>query len=54
MFISRGICKVEALTRLLYQRDVDLGWRLWIHGYRILRSDSIVFHKGALQADATR
>jgi GT2 family glycosyltransferase len=31
----------------LYHEDVDLGWRLWIQGYRILRSTrSIVFHKG--------
>lgn len=30
----------------LYNEDVDLGWRLWLHGYRILRSArSLVFHK---------
>lgn len=30
----------------LYCEDVDLGWRLWLRGYRVLRSTrSIVFHK---------
>lgn len=31
----------------LYHEDVDLGWRLWIHGYRVLRATrSLVYHKG--------
>lgn len=30
----------------LYCEDVDLGWRLWLHGYRVLRSTrSLLFHK---------
>lgn len=30
----------------LYCEDVELGWRLWLHGYRVLRSTrSLVFHK---------
>jgi GT2 family glycosyltransferase len=30
----------------LYCEDVDLGWRLWLRGYRVLRSTrSIVYHK---------
>jgi GT2 family glycosyltransferase/glycosyltransferase involved in cell wall biosynthesis len=30
----------------LYHEDVDLGWRLWSRGYRVLRSTrSIVYHK---------
>ena len=30
----------------LYCEDVDLGWRLWLRGYRVLRSTrSLVFHK---------
>jgi GT2 family glycosyltransferase len=30
----------------LYCEDVDLGWRLWLHGYRVLRSTcSLVFHE---------
>jgi hypothetical protein len=31
----------------LYHEDVDLGWRLWLRGYRILRSArSLVYHRG--------
>lgn len=31
----------------LYHEDVDLGWRLWLQGYRVLRSaGSIVYHRG--------
>lgn len=31
----------------MYHEDVDLGWRLWIHGYKVLRSSgSIVYHRG--------
>jgi GT2 family glycosyltransferase/glycosyltransferase involved in cell wall biosynthesis len=35
----------------LYNEDVDLGWRLWLHGYRVIRSTrSLVFHKGGASA----
>jgi GT2 family glycosyltransferase len=31
----------------LYHEDVDLGWRLWLRGYRVLRSAaSLVYHRG--------
>lgn len=31
----------------LYHEDVDLGWRLWIRGHKVLRSaESIVYHRG--------
>jgi GT2 family glycosyltransferase/glycosyltransferase involved in cell wall biosynthesis len=32
----------------LYQEDVDLGWRLWLKGYKtVLCPTSIVYHRGA-------
>lgn len=32
----------------MYHEDVDLGWRLWQAGYRVLRSaESRVYHKGS-------
>lgn len=31
----------------LYNEDVDLGWRLWTCGYRVIRSTkSLVYHRG--------
>lgn len=29
-----------------YYEDVDLGWRLWLHGYRVLYApDAVVYHR---------
>lgn len=31
----------------MYHEDVDLGWRLWIKGHRVLRSSkSVAYHRG--------
>lgn len=31
----------------LYHEDVDLGWRLWLRGYKcVLSSESIAYHRG--------
>ena len=35
----------------MYHEDVDLGWRLWLSGYRVLLSArSLVYHKGGESA----
>jgi GT2 family glycosyltransferase len=35
----------------LYHEDVDLGWRLWMGGHKVLRSSaSVVFHRGGHSA----
>lgn len=32
----------------LYHEDVDLGWRLWLRGYKCaLTAESVVYHRGA-------
>jgi GT2 family glycosyltransferase len=31
----------------MYHEDVDLGWRLWIHGYKCITcSEAVVYHRG--------
>jgi GT2 family glycosyltransferase/glycosyltransferase involved in cell wall biosynthesis len=31
----------------LYQEDIDLGWRLWLQGYKcVICSESVVYHRG--------
>lgn len=57
LFASGGAMLVQRDTFLtlggfdedyfLYNEDVDFGWRLWLSGFRVLRSSrSIVFHHG--------
>jgi GT2 family glycosyltransferase len=35
----------------MYHEDVDLGWRLWLRGYRcVLAEESLVYHRGGASA----
>ncbi|MGE5251268.1 MAG: glycosyltransferase family 2 protein, partial [Bacteroidota bacterium] len=36
----------------MYHEDVDLGWRLWLRGYKVLLTPrSVVFHKGGASSE---
>ena len=56
MLIERGVFLAQGgfdPDYFLYHEDVDLGWRLWISGYRVIRSTaSIAYHHGGRSARA--